>query len=70
MIALPFRIINEVAEVIGSIYSLVFPTEPEEEEVIEQPEYPDPVEVKGFHAHSQEAANNKTEEKEFDHDIC
>lgn len=64
--ALPFKWINDVVETFGSIFNLLFPDQAEEEdgdeemEQIALPQYPDPVEVKGFHQHN----NEETEESQ------
>lgn len=53
VIALPFRLISQVIETLDNIWDRIYPkaedTMYELDETQQQPEYPEPVEVKGFH---------------------
>lgn len=59
MVALPFRMLNQVIETASNIWNAVIGLRgesdgDEDEEVGGIPEYPEPVEVKGFHTNNNE----------------
>lgn len=64
LIALPFKWINDTVETFGTIVGLFTGKQEDEEETeeVEIPQYPEPVEVKGFHHYN----NEQTEETEDD----
>lgn len=53
VIALPFRLISQVIETLDNIWDRIYPKAEDEtyelDESQQKPEYPEPVEVKGFH---------------------
>lgn len=58
VIALPFRLISQVIETLDNIWERIYPkAEDTMDETQQQPEYPEPVEVKGFHTEEKEKEN-------------
>lgn len=71
IVALPFKILNEIIMTMGEIVTVIVPSlsqqeveETEETVVQEQPQYPEPVEVKGFHHRDEEQVNNEENTEE------
>ena len=58
VIALPFRLVSQAIETLDNVWGRIYPkaedTTYEMDETQQQPEYPEPVEVKGFHTEDKE----------------
>ncbi len=56
-IALPFRLVSQAIETLDNIWFRIYPKAEDTmymDETQQQPEYPEPVEVKGFHTEEKE----------------
>lgn len=60
VIALPFRLISQVIETLDNIWDRIYPKAEDTMYELDEPqkiEYPEPVEVKGFHTEEKEKEN-------------